>query len=209
MVHWLYNRFIRPSIFSGALVWWSKVVQKTTEIQLGRIQKMACLAITRATKSTPTAAMEALLNLTPLDLLIMAKARMALYRLHMFKQTGFPKTVGGLLSIWKNVGDPILGMKWNHTIPIYYHSKIFNVIIDWDYWRNNDPGFLEDALILLTDGSRAISGRGSGIFGIRPNRILSFHFGRFVTVLQTEIYAILQCAKTQEELIKISGFLFF
>jgi hypothetical protein len=32
------------------------------------------------------AAMEVLLNLTPLNLLIMADARMALYRLHMFKQ---------------------------------------------------------------------------------------------------------------------------
>jgi hypothetical protein len=46
---------------------------------------MACLAITGAMKSTPTAAMEVLLNLTPLDLLIMAEARMALYRLHILK----------------------------------------------------------------------------------------------------------------------------
>jgi hypothetical protein len=34
---------------------------------------MACLSITGAMKSTPTAAMEVLLNLTPLDLLIMAE----------------------------------------------------------------------------------------------------------------------------------------
>jgi len=39
---------------------------------------MAGLAITGAMKSTSTAAMVVLLNLTPLDLLIMAKARMAL-----------------------------------------------------------------------------------------------------------------------------------
>jgi hypothetical protein len=29
MVHWLYTRVIRPSILSGALVWWPKVKQKT------------------------------------------------------------------------------------------------------------------------------------------------------------------------------------
>jgi hypothetical protein len=40
---------------------------------------MACLAITGAMKTTPTAAMELLLHLTPLDLLIMAEARIALY----------------------------------------------------------------------------------------------------------------------------------
>ena len=117
MVHWLYTRVIRPSIFHGALVWWSKVMQKTTKIQLGRIQRMACLAITGAMKSTPTAAMEVLLNLTLLDLLILAEARMALYRLHILKQPAAPKTVVGLLSIWKNVGDPILDMRSDYTIP--------------------------------------------------------------------------------------------
>jgi hypothetical protein len=38
------------------------------------------------------------------------------------------------------------------------------------------------------------SGTGSGIFGIRPNRSLGFSLGKFTTVFQTEIYAILQCA---------------
>jgi hypothetical protein len=85
------------------MVWWSKVMQKTTKIKLGRIQRMACLAIMGAMKSTPTAAMEMLLNLTLLDLLIMAKTRTALYSLHIFKQPADPTTEAGLLSIWKNV----------------------------------------------------------------------------------------------------------
>jgi hypothetical protein len=42
MVHWLYTRVIRPSILHAALVWWPKVKQKTTKIQFGRIQRMAC-----------------------------------------------------------------------------------------------------------------------------------------------------------------------
>ena len=78
VVHWLYTRVIRLSIFHGALVWWPKVMQKTTKTQLGRIQRMSCLAIMEAMKLTLTAAMEVLLNLTPLDVLIMAEARMAL-----------------------------------------------------------------------------------------------------------------------------------
>jgi hypothetical protein len=98
MVHWLYTRVIRPSIFHGALVWWPKVMQTTTKIQLGRTQRMACLAITGAMKSTPTAAMEVLLDLTPLDLLIIVEARMAHYRLHILKQPAVPKTIAVLLS---------------------------------------------------------------------------------------------------------------
>ena len=72
MVRWLYTRVIRPSIFRGALVWLSKAMQKTTKTQLGRIQRMACIAITGAMKWTPTAAIKIFLNLTPLDLVIQA-----------------------------------------------------------------------------------------------------------------------------------------
>jgi hypothetical protein len=97
MVHWLYTRVIRPSILRGTLVWWSEVMQKTTKMQLGKIQRIACLAITGAMKLTPTAAMEILLNLTPLDLVILAETRMALYRLHILKQPAAPKAEAGLL----------------------------------------------------------------------------------------------------------------
>ena len=155
---------------------------------------MACLAITGAVKSTPTAAMEMLLNLTTLDLLIMAEVRMALYKLYILKQPADPKTAAGLLSIWKNVSDPILDMRSDHTIPVYNYPKFFNVIIDVDYWRNKDPVFPEDALIWYTDGSRTDLGTGSGKYGLRPNRSYCFSLGKFATIFQTEIYAILQCA---------------
>jgi ribonuclease HI len=145
-------------------------------------------------KLTPTAALEVFLNLTLLDLLIMAEARMALHRLHILKQPTVPKTVSGLLTIWKNVGDPLLDMRSDYTIPVYHHSKTFSVIIDRDYWKNKDLVFPENALIWFTHSSRADSGTGSGIFAIRPNRSFSFPLGGFATVFQTEIYAILQCA---------------
>jgi hypothetical protein len=169
-VHWLYATVIRPSILYGALVWWPKVTQKTTKTHLGRIQIMACLAITGIMKSTPTAAMEVLLNLTPLNLLIMAEARMALYRLHILKQPADLKTETGLPCIWENVSDPILDMRSDHTIPVYTHSKIFNVIIDMNYWRNKDPMLPKDTLIWYTDGSRTDLGTGSGIYGLKPNK---------------------------------------
>jgi hypothetical protein len=68
------------------------------------------------------------------------------------------------------------------------------VITDQEFWRHKDPELPGDALIWFTDGSRADSGTGSGIHGIRPERSFSFSMGKFATVFQTEIYAILQCA---------------
>jgi hypothetical protein len=88
--------------------------KKTTKTQIGRIQRTACLAITGAMKSTPTAAMDVLLNLTPLDLLIMAEARMALYRLQILKQADASGIEAGLLSIRRSVSDHILEMRLDH-----------------------------------------------------------------------------------------------
>jgi ribonuclease HI len=145
-------------------------------------------------KSSPAAAMEVLLNLTPLDILIMAEAGLALYRLHTPKQPTDSKTEVRMLSIGKKVDGPILNMRSDHTIPIYYYSRTFKVIIDQDYWRTKDPEFPEHALIWYTDGSRAPPPTPSGIRGLRPNKSLSFPLGKFATVFQTEIYATLQCA---------------
>jgi hypothetical protein len=64
---------------------------------------------------------------------------MALYRLHILKQPAVSETEAGLLSIRKNVSYPILDMQSAHTIPAYHHFRIFNVIIDLDFWRNKDP----------------------------------------------------------------------
>jgi hypothetical protein len=131
--------------------------------------------------------MEELLYLTPLDLLIMVEERLALYRLHTPKQPTDFKSEVGMLSIRKNVGDPILDMHSDHIIPVYYYSKTFKVITDQDYWRIKDPKLPDHALIWYTDGSRADSETGSGIGGLRPNSSLSFSLGKFTTVFQTEI----------------------
>jgi hypothetical protein len=128
--------------------------------------------------------------MTPLNLLIMAEARMALYRLHMLKHPAVLKTETGLLSIWKNVSDPFLDMWSDHSIPVYNHSKIFNVIIDMDYWRNKDPVLPKDVLIWFTDGSRTDLGTVSGVYGLKPNKSYNFSLGKFASVFQTEIYAI-------------------
>jgi hypothetical protein len=87
-----------------------------------------------------------------------------------------------------------LDMRSDHTIPVYNYSKIFNVIMDMDYWRNKDPVLPKDAFIWFTDGSRTDWGTGTGIYGLKPNRSYSFSVGKFVSIFQTEIYAILLCA---------------
>jgi hypothetical protein len=63
-----------------------------------------------------------------------------------------------------------------------------------DYWRNKDPELPKDTLIWFTYGSRTDLGTGSGIYGLKPNKSYSFSLGKFASVFQNEIYAILRCA---------------
>ena len=75
---------------------------------------------------TPTAAMEMLLNLTLLDLLIMAEARMTLYKLHILMQPA-DSTSARMLSIRKNVSDHALEMRSDHTTAVYNFSGIYKL----------------------------------------------------------------------------------
>ena len=85
-------------------------------------------------------------------------------------------------------------MRSDHIIPVCNFSKIYKVDIHVDYWRNCYPKFPEGTIVQFTDGSRTVSGTGAGIHDIRPNRSFSFPLGKFASVFQTEIYAIIQCA---------------
>ena len=80
ITYWLYTITTRPIINYASSVWWKKTQQKKAQEKLSRIQRLACLGITGAMRTTPTAAMEVLLNLPPLHLFIRREARMAVFR---------------------------------------------------------------------------------------------------------------------------------
>ena len=63
IVHWIYVAIIRPMLTLVAIVWWSRVELGVAKTMLGKLQRLACLAITGAIRTTPTAAMEILIGL--------------------------------------------------------------------------------------------------------------------------------------------------
>lgn len=59
---------IRPILLYGAVIWWTGVRKSTYRKSNKRIQRFAALCITEALRITPTAALEIVLNLPPIDL---------------------------------------------------------------------------------------------------------------------------------------------
>ena len=65
--HWLYTTTVRPILAYGALVWAHSLDKTNLFLEMQKVQRMACLMITGAMPSTPTAGMETLIGLPPID----------------------------------------------------------------------------------------------------------------------------------------------
>ena len=56
-----------------------------------------------------------------------------------------------------------------------------------------EPDLPMNGLIWYTDGSKTANGTGAGIYGVRPRVSLSFNLGKYATLFQAWVFAILAC----------------
>jgi hypothetical protein len=81
VVYWIYTAVVRPIVTYAATILWPRVKFITSEAELSRQQRMACLRIIGAMRTAPTAAMEVLLGLPALHLQVEEEAKIGNYRL--------------------------------------------------------------------------------------------------------------------------------
>lgn len=182
------------------MVWFLKVKQSTVKTQLGSLQRLACLCITGAFTSTPTAALQVLLNLTPLDIFIETEARKSWYRLNTNSSArrglSFSGHVGALQAAST---EPLLNMRSDLMLGEYSFVKPYTISIDsrqqWSSDRSTSS--IKNATVWYTDGSLMDGKAGYGAHRINPRCNLSGSLGRFCTVFQAEIFAILCCTQTE------------
>jgi hypothetical protein len=86
VVYWIYTAVVRPIVTYAATIWWPRVKLKTGQTELSKLQRMACLGITGAMRTTPTAAMEVLIGFPPLHLQVEAESKIGYYRLRCNEQ---------------------------------------------------------------------------------------------------------------------------
>ena len=66
ILRWLYTMIVIPSVKYWAIAWVDKTFLSTAKASLSKVQRLACLCITGATSTAPTAALEKILQLAPL-----------------------------------------------------------------------------------------------------------------------------------------------
>ena len=80
-VHCLYVSIIRLHITFTSFVWWPGCQMASAKKKLSRVQRLACLGMMGATRTTSTNAVEALICLPPLERVVQSEASSAVHHL--------------------------------------------------------------------------------------------------------------------------------
>jgi len=71
---WIYEAVIRPMMSHGCVVWWPRLDIARARKEIDEIQRLVCICVTGAMRTTATAAMEALLYVPLIQTIVKAKA---------------------------------------------------------------------------------------------------------------------------------------
>lgn len=189
---WIYETVIRPMMCHGCVVWWPRLNIETARKAMMEVQRLVCICVTGAMKTTATAAMETLLCVPPVDLIVKAKAFATADRL---AQNGLwtPNFRSGHGKILNLISDPIFAMPRDRIKPELNFVMNFRTIIpERQAWLNGWPDGLPDSqLMMFTDGSKTAEGSGSGVFTLETETGYWRALGKLASVFQAETFAVL------------------
>jgi hypothetical protein len=178
VVYWLYVSIIKPSITYASLVWWPGCETARAKQQLSTIQRLACLEIKGAMRTTPTKAVEAIVGLPPLDLVVQGEARASAYRLWILGSWSYlhPNCGHSSIRVRLQQSDPIFNMRVDVMRPAYHFEPKYGVMVltreDRTTGTRTPP--IVKGHVWYIDGSRMWRGTGAGIYGQTIRRRLHF-----------------------------------
>ena len=210
---WIFTAIIRPILAYAAVIWINATNSCTLVAMLRKVQRLACITITSAYPSTPTAALETLLQIPPIDIFLKGEAYMATYRLERGDMWNTRSYIGGRGRKLKSHVDmnnegkikiPILNMPKDSCTPYLQFGRKFSVKIgERDKIQSEIDELGNEIIQCYTDGSYIDRKTGAGIF-FKPHQTLKFEnqafsLGKLATVYQAEVIAISKAADTMNK----------
>ena len=206
-MRWIYPAMIRPIITYACVSWVGGINKKYLAKKLSKVQRLACLMISSAFPSTPTGALEMLLNIMPINEFIMSEAVKGSYRISRVKF--WPaKTIGSIRKTKSHVDVcneakenlPLLSMPADLITKTKVFGKQYKCLVMERKDAVQYENAVEPSIIrCYTDGSK-INGRAGASFyieyasGYQTDENF-FHLGKYSTVFQAEVFAIAEVAK--------------
>jgi ribonuclease HI len=195
IVRWIYEQVIRPRILYGSLFIWNKVERnKTQRNQLNTLQYKALKMVTGALIHSHKEGLEVVLNITPIDKMIKAKALDTCMRLLQSKAwyVNNNHKCHSMIELEltylreEEETDKIeTAWRFNNTFSTHINSR--------KKWREGTYS-INRAIRLWTDGSVRDGKTGSGIFCPQLKVREYWRLGNHNTIMQAEVFAIKKAA---------------
>ena len=206
IMKWVYIAMIRPILTYACVTWVTGINKLYLRKKLSKVQRLACLMISSAFPSTPTAALEMLLNIAPINEFIKAEAVKGSYRIDRAglwqarindSQKSLKSHVGVCNSIRKLL--PLLDMPADLITKTMVFEREFECqIVKQNNEDENEKILIKNPIECYTDGSKINGRAGAGYYIKYPNaggtKTKCFYLGRYSTVFQAEVFAISQMA---------------
>ena len=161
-MHWMYTAIVRPN---ASFIWFKEAEKLSFRLKLNKLQRLACILISGAMRSTPTVALEALLGLSPLHLFMKSEAKVFNYKLNIHPDSTIQKLTYTSLNK-EQENDNILRIKESDImLPKYNFEFPYQVTIpSREEWASKSYDEQEGTKF-FTDGSKTEHGTGYGIYG--------------------------------------------
>lgn len=190
LIHWIYTAVARPILTYGCVVWWTCLRKSTYLGKFEKVQRLSCLYVTGARRSTPTRAMETMLNLIRLDIYCQGSAAKSALRLNssgLWK--GRPYGHGDILNLFQVSSTQTT----DYQIASLNFNRIFKINIptrtEWE------EGYLQDSTeAIYTDGSKMECGVGAGVYSESLSISESYSLNNHCSIFQAEVFAIYKAA---------------
>ena len=191
---WVFNQIILPRITYGAIVWWRIIEVNKYRDQLISIQRLACLMISGATKTTPTYALFNLLGVTPIDIKIKIVAIKTCLRL---KATDYWKS-NQILNSHTKIEDSIEwftdGQECDSMIPSWNTDNKFQVVINEKTKWNAGLHITGNMNCWFVDGAKRHERVSAGLYNQVLDIRKSFRLTDNTSSTQAEMTAIRLCS---------------
>ena len=196
VMKWLYTAVVRPVILYGSVVWWERADKGVGRTVLDRFQRLALRLTSSCFATTPTRAIEVILDVPPLHVAVIGQAVAASVRLIRCGFTVCGSGHNGIAAIAKD--HKVYCMREDFCLKRYVFEQNYQVFpVTGVQQELVEAGTLH----CYTDGSRFQDPdrTGFGVFIEELDCRIAKPLGRFATVFQTEVMAILEAASFLSE----------
>ena len=211
LASWLYRGMIRPVITYGCHVWARCTIAPGVQKKLNSLQRLALMSLGFFRHSTPTAGLEIITLTCPLRLHVQKEAAATHLRTKHVRKFNDDTMRTALHSTSVGHRQFIQAYLDDYGFENADTDTLTEEVFLWDKkYKINLQSFetglpqTEADIFAFSDGSKTLDGLTGSGYVIYQNEVSihedHFHLGKYTTVFQAEIYAILKVATHLDEM---------